>query len=123
MLETIETIDDLTAKGDSETVAVIRDKLENETVNAAHKVVQAVKQTAKPQKPPEPAESSDESECRAWTKADVNRFRSAYSTLIRMIDNAVERDLCTASQHKALIDQFKQFGRNWQMQFDEQEWL
>jgi len=40
-----------------------------------------------------------------------------------MVDNAAERELCTASEHKSLLDQFKQFGRNWQMQFNELEWL
>ena len=120
MLETIETIDELTEKGDSETVDVIRDKLENQSVNAAHKVVQAVRQpVAKPVEP----DTTEEDESRAWTKADVNRFKSAFSTLIRMVDNAMERELCTTSEHKALLDQFKQFGRNWQMQFDELEWL
>ena len=120
MLETIETIDELTEKGDSETVDVIRDKLENQSVNAAHKVVQAVRQpVAKPVEP----DTTEDDENRAWTKADVNRFKSAFSTLIRMVDNAAERELCTASEHKALLDQFKQFGRNWQMQFDELEWL
>jgi ParB-like chromosome segregation protein Spo0J len=120
MLETIETIDELTEKGDSETVDVIRDKLENQSVNAAHKVVQAVRQpVAKPVEP----DTTEEDESRAWTKSDVNRFKSAFSTLIRMVDNAAERELCTAGEHKALLDQFKQFGRNWQMQFYELEWL
>jgi hypothetical protein len=120
MLETIETIDELTEKGDSDTVDVIRDKLENQSVNAAHKVVQAVRQpVAKPVEP----DTTEEDESRSWTKSDVNRFKSAFSTLIRMVDNAAERELCTASEHKALLEQFKQFGRNWQMQFDELEWL
>jgi len=125
MLETIETIDDLTQKGDSETVAVIRDKLENESVNAAHKVVQATRppNPAAPAKPVEPDTTPDEDEDRSWKKSDATKFRAAFQTIIRTIDRGAELDQLTVGKHAEFLRVFKKFGNDWQKLFSEQEWL